>query len=718
MLASILFPSMQQTGPRLGAEGMLRAYSTMPWLRSFFQKISEDVSSLTWTICMPTNAKGRGIRDRRLQGARTRHARTILLKQYAKDDQLIEIPNHPTLELLTAGNNYFAGPTVMQLSQTHLDLIGEMCWLLELNLLGMPVSAAPLPPTWIHALPEQTGGYYRVIGPTGTWEVPKELMFFAYHPNPANPYRRGTGIGQVLADELETDEYAARHMKDWFKNRAIPPVLISGLGVGLGELKRLEEKWLSKFQRQGAGWLPHFLGSDVKVHELSQTFAQQQLIELRKSEKEMIRQVIGIPPEQMGDITNSNRSTIDVSDFIYQSRVIVPRAEFLRSVLQEFLIPRFDERLVIDYISPVVEDREFMLKVRTAAPWGWTVDEWRELGMDDPLKNKRGEIHMLPFNLLPTPQNELTLDRPVPIPGGGGGLDGLPQPGTILGPAEPPALPESPIAAARARIKLVLAPAMRKELEPSEINDIAKASAWQQLVAAPKKILTAALEKFGQDAIDELSLDIAFNLADPRVVAHLRTWGADRMTLVNDTTKEAIRTTLADGVQNGESFDALVGRIRDVYTEASTSRAESIAGSELTRSSNFAVDEGLKQAGVEKKAWLSTQDGYVRDTHVELDGQVVGINENFVSISGAQGPYPGEMGTPEEDINCRCAVISVLASEASVGDMRTARWKNIEAERAPYVRRLTAAFRQGFAAQEQAVLARLEAYAGQIERVS
>ena len=119
-------------------------------------------------------------------------------------------------------------------------------------------------------------------------------------------------------------------------------------------------------------------------------------------ERDTIRQVFGVPPEQMGVVENSNRATIDVSDYIYQSRVIVTRVEFLCTLFQQRLVPMFnDERLIIGYVNPVKEDREFLLKVRTASSWASTVDEWREMRGLEPLPAGRGRIHMIPFSTTP-----------------------------------------------------------------------------------------------------------------------------------------------------------------------------------------------------------------------------------------------------------------------------------------------------------------------------
>ena len=53
-----------------------------------------------------------------------------------------------------------------------------------------------------------------------------------------------------------------------------------------------------------------------------------------------------------------------------------------------------------------------------------------------------------------------------------------------------------------------------------------------------------------------------------------------------------------------------------------------------------------------------------RDTHAELDGTVVGVDEPFVSSSGAEMMYPGEAGAPAaEVVNCRCVLVPGVGIE-------------------------------------------------------
>ena len=56
------------------------------------------------------------------------------------------------------------------------------------------------------------------------------------------------------------------------------------------------------------------------------------------------------------------------------------------------------------------------------------------------------------------------------------------------------------------------------------------------------------------------------------------------------------------------------------------------------------------------KQWDSSMDKKTRKSHRELDGQIRELDEPF-EINGHKAMQPGGFGRPEEDINCRCALL-------------------------------------------------------------
>lgn len=379
--------------PMRGTGELLQAYSEMPWLRAVVSKVGQAVGTTTWKLYVSRPDGKKAVKRTKLQNASYIKRQGWIHKGFEKGE-LEEIEDHPILDLLVNGNPVINGESVLQVSAMHIDLVGEAFWLFERNGMGMPISIWPLPPDWIVSLPTQEYPFYKIRMGTRQVEIPITEIIFFKDPDPRNPYERGVGVAKSLGDELEIDEYAAKHLKNYFFNRARPDIIIHGDGLARGDTSRLQEDWLQKHRGFWNAWKPHFINKKVEVTELSHNMENMQMCEIRESERDVVLQTFGIPPEKFGVLTASNRSTITSADFFWTKDVVLPRIEKIRSVLQQRLIPLFDERLILDFESPIMEDHEHILKVMTANPGAFTKNEWREAAEMEPL-GETGEVFLI-----------------------------------------------------------------------------------------------------------------------------------------------------------------------------------------------------------------------------------------------------------------------------------------------------------------------------------
>ena len=144
------------------------------------------------------------------------------------------------------------------------------------------------------------------------------------------------------------------------------------------------------------------------------------------------------------------------------------------------------------------------------------------------------------------------------------------------------------------------------------------------------------------------------------VLAWLRVQAGIKVSQIQDTTLEQLRRALMDGVDQGEGIRDLAKRVESLYAETIEPwRAVMIARTEVVSASNAASVSVARSTGVHmNKVWLSTRDDRTRDTHREVDGQEVGIDEPF-NVSGWGMMWPGDssMAAPAgEIVNCRCTV--------------------------------------------------------------
>ena len=384
--------SNQLQSPRRGVRELLKIYSESPWLRAVVGKIAKSVADTQWMLAAKKDASGRFIRSHEYQA---RGVDDIDL------DKVELIFDHPLLDMfrIGTGNPRLNGFQVFQVTQEHLDLAGEAFWLLERNNLGIPVGIWPLPPSWIRTFPSASNPWYEVVATSSgvVTQIPVTEMIPFIDPDPEDPYSRGSGISGSLDDEIQVDEYAAKHQKSFFLNRARPDIIISGQNISKQDTARLEQKWLGDHQGFWKSFKPLFFSQKIDVKELSQTFESMQMVQIRKFERDTFISVFGAPPEKMGVIGESKRSTIAAADFLWNKDVIKPRVEMIRRTCQQLLVPMFDERLILTYKTPVVQDDEHKLKVMERAPWSLTVNEWRK-DQGRASLGAAGDVLMIPLN--------------------------------------------------------------------------------------------------------------------------------------------------------------------------------------------------------------------------------------------------------------------------------------------------------------------------------
>ena len=123
---------------------------------------------------------------------------------------------------------------------------------------------------------------------------------------------------------------------------------------------------------------------------------------------------------------------------------------------------------------------------------------------------------------------------------------------------------------------------------------------------------------------------------------------------------QRVQTAIKQGIIQGESVDDITKRLCKSLSAQSESRMRLFARTAVTEAENAGRLEMLKDAekmGIKvKKKWLATNDNRTRDSHAEMDGEEVDVDEEF--SNGLM--YPGDPnGDPSEVYNCRCTMVYV-----------------------------------------------------------
>lgn len=388
--------------PKRGTGEMLAAYNNMPRLRGPVSTISSAVSSTQWNAFRVPAARRRHIKGEiaAMSGAHAATRRSKYIQKLMREGELKLTPNHPVIRLIENPNPQLTARQTFTVIQEHLDLVGETFIILERDQFGMPFEMWPIPANWVKELPSEKSPFYLFNGPNMNVQVPQENIIWIKHPDPSNPYGRGSGLGASLDNELSADEYAAQTTSNRFYNNAIPPAIISMAGAKREDLEAFRAQWANQHRGHKKAGVPHLTSADLDVKQLPFSFVDEDLVNLRQFEADTIRETYGVPPEIVGDAKDSNRATIDGAQFIFALMVQVPRLDLLEDIFNTRLMPMFDEKTIILYENPVPEDREFQLKAAEEVPHILSLDEWRELAGRGPLGNDAGKKHVMTSDMV------------------------------------------------------------------------------------------------------------------------------------------------------------------------------------------------------------------------------------------------------------------------------------------------------------------------------
>jgi HK97 family phage portal protein len=672
--------------PRRGTTELFKSYQKSPWLRGIVAKIADHIAAVPWVLYVKTNSRtGKAVRHVGLQGAGFA-ARKEMIRKYEKLAVLHEIDEHPVLDLIANANPKMSGVAARKVSAVFYELKGEIFWLLEDNGLKLPVEYWPIPPSWVEDTPAGGKEAYEIDLYGQRRKVPEENMIWIRDLNPQDPYGRGIGYGESLMDELATDEYAAKVAKNRFFNQGRPEMIVTVEGADQPTVDNAQAVFESKFRGWQKAHRTMWSSKKVTVQELQAKFADMQLLELRSWERQAFMTTFGMPPEIMGLLESSNRATITAAMTIFAREVLIPRLEVFRAELQRQLVARYDERLILDYHNPVPEDDDFILEALTAQPHAATRGEWRKIqGLED--RGDIDDVHLVPFNLMEI------------------------KPGQAPEPAEPKSTKD--FAEELAGVRPVMQRLEGVLDKTGGLEDvIAQAVDVRALQDQLDPIFIENLEAWGNAALADIGVAQSFTMVDPFVVSHLENFSGTKIVGINETTQDAVRNAMQEGIRDGDGPAALANRISGVFEQASQHRAVTIARTEVVGSSNFGTWNAYKQSkAVEKKQWVSTLDDRVRDQHLEMNGVVTALDQPFKMPDGAEAMYPGETGVAHHDINERCTIVAVVENEFSEAQLATV-WRKFDQSLLPWENQTMAAVRRAFAEQETAALKVLRSVLG------
>lgn len=313
-----------------------------------------------------------------------------------------EITAHPFLDFWANPNplHEMSGAALWRLLEIYLKLKGEGYFIMERDEFGRPAELWPVPTHWVQMTPYQGFPYYTVRLTNGQlMEVPVDDMFVMKDLDPYDPFKRGLGQSEALADEIETDEYAAKFQKRFFFNDATPNIIIGMPKSTEEQRKRFLAEWMQRFKGVFQSHGVATVNGDVTVNKIGESMKDMDMVNGRTFLRNAALEHYGVPREIMGITESSNRATSEAAQFIYAQNVLMPILRRREEAINHQLIPWFGDDLVWHFDDIVPRNQEFDKAVGLD---GWnagllTKDEAREkLGM--PPCKVGGDVYKTQFS--------------------------------------------------------------------------------------------------------------------------------------------------------------------------------------------------------------------------------------------------------------------------------------------------------------------------------
>lgn len=582
----------------------------------------------------------------------------------------------------------------------------------ERNGLGEVVNLWPLRSDWLRPIPREQSApawEYRVPGRREPFiREPEDVAVYTHAPDPAMGYQ-GTAPMAVAFRELGIENAMTDFLKAFFDRGALPVYgIVTTQKFGTqAEADAFRQRIVGRYGGALNSAEPMLLQSIDDVKRLGFNFDELAYPELRNLSEAQICTAFRVPPILIGvqvGLDAGTYSNAEQQERFFYRNVIASLWRRLDGVLSRSLVPEFDAAgtLSVEFDTSVVEAlqenrTELWQRIDAAVRSGWisTHHAQREVGLDP----HGPDVIYQPFSVTPIPitkgsqRSRMTarVDR----------LD-LKQLS-----AEASAVNDYIDSTFKRHIRSI--PYDSEEHRQRWEQRLTLTERWEQrfaeacsalmerqrqdvqaVIAAGgrssrainvdepfdretwirsfkvtmRPIVANIISEQAQLAADEVGYTLAFDVQDPNVIRAMERQLQRFAEEVNDTTWDALKASLAEGIDAGEGIGQLAERVDAIMVDRIRSSKETIARTEVTASSTIGTQESWRQSGVVTgKEWLAALDDRTRKTHVEAHGQVVGLDEDF-HVGGATGPGPGMMSSAKESVNCRCSMVPVLDMEA------------------------------------------------------
>jgi HK97 family phage portal protein len=583
-----------------------------------------------------------------------------------KNNKVIEIDQHPVLDLIYNPNSITTGFEFLEMTQTCLEIFGNAYWYKVRG--GNRIQQLwIMRPDWVSIRMDEQGNIVSYEYKLGTETKVIEANDVIHFKNP-NPKSSLYGLSPIkpAIDIISNLVFATRWNKNFFQNNARPDYWL----ISKSKLEKDEKEELKNSIRSEYGGVKNahkfgFLTGEIEIKEMNQSMREMEFSKLTESAIQQILASFGIGKSIIG-MQGMNRAEAESQIYSFMAFTIEPKIKRLVERINEFLLPEYGDDLYLDYDDPTPENREAkILEYKSAIESGWmTINEVRELEGLQPIKEaskkeeefqKKMKIKILKgrknlktkiklkneiIEIIKT-QRELAKK-----------LKFTQEQKEAIWKQHDELLDKDEKLFKTFVIKLFKDQEKRfleeLKLEKDKSNLLNWNGEVDLFVSLSIPVFTNIVERRGQRASNFIGMTFQVNQKVKDYISDKAFKFADQ---VNTTTQNKLREALKEGVEQGEGIPQLRTRVNEVFAERTKYEAERIARTEIIDAHNHADLLAYRQSNVvSHKEWLAEMDNRTSEICQKLNGEVVLLNENFSDGSDA----------PPAHVNCRSTILPII----------------------------------------------------------
>ena len=624
------------------------------------------------------------------------------------------VKSHPVLELLDKVNPYLNFPDLLKITQIYKDLAGNAFWWLIKSGNKIIEIWPYLRPDRMSVIPSATTfleGYNYLVPDKGEYvKFQKDEIIHFKYPNPLDPY---LGVAPMEACYLAFNTYlkSSEYNNRFFQNNARADFMLSfPNGLTEVEQKQIRAQWEARHRGEDHQHRFAILSGEAKMLNTNMTAKDMEFIEQMKFTRDEILAIFKVPKALL-DPQELNYASAQVAKEVFSEEVIIPLMKDFVSSLNEFLLPQYnDDSLFFDFENPIEENPDIKYQRYTTLA---------QVGAIAPNEIREQE-GLPPFE---GGNNIYMSAMQVPV---GGEVD-MNQGKMFVGKIKEVEIKKkynvlvkskSEMAELKEQIKKEIVDnkflakkikIMPKEEKKKSQRELFNEALWyekmaktnederkmrkllrEQFIRQEKKVLNSLRKKdfsFDFDIEDEEGIFV--EIFEPYITNILKAYGEDAMqmidmsgydissraknwisknvnnfsTEINETTKGKIKDALQKSIEEGESIPEAGRRIKEVFSEANTSRTQTIARTEIQHASNYASVDAWKQSDVVKaKEWYTALDERTCEECESLSGQIINLDDEFNN----EDEIFGNAEEPPAHVNCRCRLLPVIKTKSAV----------------------------------------------------